>query len=96
MSHFVECAIREFSDSTVVKRQEKQNQLLELYANIDAHLAHIGGNLNQAMRRINEAAKAGIPLHNMLLDDLERKVMECYEVCNQLRKEMRDIIMKHA
>lgn len=54
-------AIAEFSDINAIERLSMQKDIALLYRSIDEKLAHIGGNINQSMRRINEASIAGIP-----------------------------------
>lgn len=91
MSHFVKEAIKEFSDTTITEKLETRKRLAELYKSIDEKLAHVGGNLNQAMRRINESAKANLPYNAIMQNDFMPRVQECYQLCLQLRRELEDI-----
>lgn len=84
-------AIREFSDTTARDRQESVKSLTELYTAIDSKLGHVGGNLNQAMKRINETSQAGLPINALLRDPLLPTVKECYELCLEIRKQLFDI-----
>lgn len=91
MSHFVSAAIMEFSDTSARERQESNAHLTELYTAIDSKLGHVGGNLNQAMKRINETAMAGHPINALLRDPLLPTVKQCYELCLEIRKQLFNI-----
>lgn len=91
MTHFINEAIKEFSDTTVTEKLETRKKLAELYKALDEKLAHVGGNLNQAMRRINESAKANLPYGSIMLKELMPKVQDCYQLCLQLRHELEEI-----
>lgn len=96
MTNFINHAIKEFSDSSTKDRLVAAKQLAMLYSSIDSKLAHVGGNLNQAMRRINETAAAGQPLGVLLKAELAPKVGECMELCSELRLHLRDVTSKYA
>ncbi len=88
VTQYVLSAISDFSDSTVHDRMIAIKLLSEYYVNTEKHLAHIGGNLNQAMRRVNEAAKVAHPTQAMILTDLMPEIRQCHTVCTDLRKEL--------
>lgn len=87
-------AIKEFSDTTSRERLEIEKNLALLYADIDAKLAHAGANLNQAMRRINETAQAGLDYRQLLIKQLAPEVQMCNEVCLEIRNVLKDITYK--
>lgn len=91
MTHFINEAIKEFSDTTITEKLETRKRLAELYKSIDEKFAHIGGNLNQAMRRINEAAKANLPYGAIMQNDFMPRVEDSYQLCLQLRRELEEI-----
>lgn len=94
ISHFLHSAINEFSDSTIKDKMDARKHLSDWYVRADTHLAHIGGNLNQAMRRVNEASKVGHPTHGLIMSGLMPDIRECYKVCTELRKELMMITSK--
>lgn len=94
MTHFVNQAIKEFSDTTAKDKLKASEELAKLYAAIDAKLAHVGGNLNQAMRRINESAIAGIDYSILLRTRLLPEVENCIALCIEIRKSLIDITQK--
>lgn len=88
VSHFILSAIKEFSDSTLHDKLEARKRLSDYYVKAETHLAHIGGNLNQSMRRVNEAAKVAHPTQAMIISSLMPEIRQCYDVCNDLRKQL--------
>lgn len=89
ITNYIECALREFSCVDAKKRLCLMRELIERYTAIDAKLAHTGANLNQAMHRINELAKAGMPYAHLLESNLAKEVMECRALLETTRTELR-------
>lgn len=96
ITNFINHAIDEFSDATEQQQIDISNRLIDLYASIDSKLAHVGGNLNQAMRRINETAAAGQPFGVLLKAELAPKIDSVYELCRELRIELMNVTLKHT
>lgn len=96
MSAFIKEAVKEFSNSSIKENLESRKELTETYKKIDEKLAHVGGNLNQAMRRINESAKAGYPFDGIFKEYFIPSMQDTYNVCMELRKEIFDITSKYA
>lgn len=94
LSNFINQAINEFSDTTAKDRLDNSKKIAQLYAEIDAKLAHVGGNLNQAMRRINERAVAGLDYTALLSKQLIPEIESCKQLCVEVRKSLRDITIK--
>ncbi len=88
VTQFIFSAIEAFEDTTIQDRMDAVKRLAQYYSKTDEKLAHIGGNLNQAMRRVNEAAKAGTPTQALILNGLMKEIRQCHQVCNLLRKEL--------
>lgn len=88
MSHFVKEAIKEFSGQSPKQRLEARKKVADYFSSIDNQLAHIGGNLNQAMHRCNEAAKAGLPVSSIILSKVYPEVKECYAFLLDMRKSL--------
>lgn len=91
MSEFVAQAIKEFSNTSMKENLQSRRRLAEIYKRFDEKLAHLGGNLNQAMRRINESAKAGYPFDAIFSSDFMPRVEELYILYMDLRKELQEL-----
>lgn len=59
VSHYVRCAIEEYSNINAKQRLELINELGTFYRKYWDELSWAGGNLNQAVKRANELAVAG-------------------------------------
>lgn len=95
LSDFVIKSIKEFSDKNAHVKLEERSRLARFYSSFDEKLAHVGGNLNQAMRRINEYSNAGNPVHLLLKNELAPAVSECHALCNEIRVALRDMVSKN-
>lgn len=91
ITSYVMSAIKECSNTSIRENLESRKQLAEIYKKFDEKLAHVGGNLNQAMRRINEAANAGYPYNRLLSDEFMPRVQECYALSMEMRKELLEL-----
>lgn len=88
VSHFVKEAIKEFSGQSPKQRIEARMKVAEYFSVIDGQLAHIGGNLNQAMHRCNEASKAGLPISSIIVSKVSPSVQDCYALLMEVRKSL--------
>ena len=88
ITQYVFAAIHAFEDTTIQEKMEMSKRLAEFYVKADEKLGHIGGNLNQAMRQVNEASKIGTPTYALLINRLMPEIIQCYQLCAQLRKEL--------
>lgn len=91
MSGYLREALKEFSDSNAKQRLEIRKNLADKYSDFDEKLAHLGGNLNQTMRRINEVARADGPVVFLLKNDMLPLVKNAYSLLNEFRIELRKI-----
>lgn len=96
MSAFIKEAVKEFSNSSIKENLELRKELTDTYKRLDEKLAHVGGNLNQAMRRINESAKAGYPFDAILKNDFMPNMHDTYNLCMEIRKQLFEITSKYA
>lgn len=94
ITNFLMRAIEEFSNVNAAENVENRKNIAKFYAKMDEKLAHVGGNLNQAMKRINEAAVAGIPYYALMQNQLMPRVKECYDLCNEIRKDTLELTRK--
>ena len=60
VSHYVRKALEEYSNVSIRRQLELMQELGSFYRRYQSELSHIGGNLNQAMKRANELAVAGL------------------------------------
>lgn len=96
ITHFVFSSIKAFNDTTVKEKMETRKRLAEYYSKADQMLAHVGGNLNQAMRQVNEAAKVGHPTQALILNRLMPEIIQCQKVCIELRNELLHVTGEYA
>ena len=59
VSHYVRKALEEYSNVSVRRQLELMQELGSFYRRYQSELSHIGGNLNQTVKRANELAVAG-------------------------------------
>lgn len=88
LTHFILTAINDFGDTTIKERLEMRKRLAEFYSKAEQILSHVGGNLNQAMRQVNEAAKIAHPTQTLILNRLKPQIEDCLRVCLDLRKDV--------
>ena len=60
VSHYVRKALEEYSNVSVRKQLELMQELGSFYRRYQSELSHIGGNLNQVVKRANELAGRGL------------------------------------
>lgn len=96
VSNYIMMALSEYSNSTARVRMEQEKLIASLYRSIDANLAHTGANINQAMRRINECSKAGMPYTLILERQLYPELRTYYDMCASLREQLRNITSEYA
>lgn len=95
-SHYIREAISEFSDTDARKRLELINELGVLYKAYHNELYHISANLNQAMKRANELAVAGILTISYIERELLPAVRATEGMVSTIRKELIDVTKKAA
>lgn len=96
MSNYVLQALKEFSDTTSREKIEISKSLAEQYVHLDMILAHIGGNINQAMKRVNERRSAGIEYDSLLITKLLPELLNCMKICNETRSLLKYLTYKYA
>lgn len=94
LTQFIMTSIQSFEDNTIQERMEERKKLTMYYSKADEILGHIGGNLNQAMRRVNEAAKISLPTQSLILNGLIPVISQCNDICMKLRKDLYEITSK--
>ena len=60
VSHYVRKALEEYSNVSIRRQLELMQELGSFYRRYQSELSHIGGNLNQVVKRANELAVTGL------------------------------------
>ncbi len=94
VSHYIREAITEFSDTDSRKRLELINELGSLYKAYHNELYHISANLNQAMKRANELAVAGILTKGYVEKEMQPAVRATQAMISTIRDELLDVTKK--
>lgn len=87
-------ASKEYIDSEYRDKVLAGEKLGDFYLEANKHLAHLGGNLNQAMKHCNELSKAGIEITPIFLNEVYPEIKECKELCLTLQKQLLKITKK--
>lgn len=93
ISNYIRSAVAEFSGVTPRQKTDLMVRLGWLYVKYFAELGHIGGNLNQAVKRINELAQAG-RLSSAHLGQLLTVINETKAELCKLRHELHTVTKK--
>lgn len=94
ITQFYAAAAEVLIDTSIQERIELRKLISEQYLSMDQKLAHAGGNLNQAMRQVNEAAKAAHSTHAMILNGLLPKIEEYHQANIEVRKLLFELTKK--
>lgn len=86
VSSYIRCCIKEKSNIDVKRHLELLNDIHRILNQYNNHLAHMGGNLNQYMKRANELNAAGL-LSGVYIDNVATPIVK---ECNQLLSDIRD------
>lgn len=96
MSHYILSAVREFSNQNTRAKIAASTELATLYQEMNIHLAHIGGNLNQAMQQYNTVAKMGIANPTYLHNSVYPHIEAAYSLCKELQQSLMTITKKYS
>ena len=88
ITHYILTAIKEFSNMTHKEKVEASKEMIKLYREANVHLAHIGGNLNQTVHRINELSNGGVDVSPIILNEIYPQVQQVYSFCIILQGEL--------
>ena len=92
ISHYIRCAISEFSNQDVKSRMDKIDKLIKLYNEYHNVLFHAAANLNQVVKRANELSLVGILDKDYINNTVMPVASNGVEVIASLRNEMQSII----
>ncbi len=94
ISSYIRLAIAEFSDKDMKARMEAVERMTALYRQHRDELGWAGGNLNQAMKRANELAVAGLLDGAYYKEVLLPSIQSIKEAIDKLIAEHSDIVSK--
>ena len=88
VSHYVRKALEEYSNVSVRRQLELMQELGSFYRRYQNELSHIGGNLNQAMKRANELAVAGLLPPSYIREVLLPVIQDTQETVNGIKRQL--------
>ena len=88
ITNYIKTSLREFSNKTHKEKIEASKELISLYKEVNLHLAHIGGNLNQTVHRINELTKNGIDVSSIITNEVYPQLEQIHSLCLNLQDEL--------
>ena len=94
VSHYVRKALEEYSNVSVRQQLELMQKLGSFYRRYQSELSHIGGNLNQAMKRANELAVAGLLPPSYIQEVLLPVIRDTQNVINGIKRQLDMLIQR--
>ena len=88
VSHYVRKALEEYSNVTVTQQLELMQELGSFYRRYQGELSHIGGNLNQAVKRANELAVSGLLPPSYIREVLLPLIRDTQETVNGIKRQL--------
>ena len=94
VSNFIRMAVNEFSDTDAKTRLELCNDTARLCRKFQGELSWMGSNLNQAVKRANELAVAGLLSESYFKDILAPLIEGVEKMIKAVKSEQYDIARK--
>jgi hypothetical protein len=94
VSNFIRMAVNEFSDTDAKTRLELCNDTARLCRKFQDDLSWMGSNLNQAVKRANELAVAGLLSESYFKDILAPMIEGVEKMIKAVKSEQADIARK--
>lgn len=88
VSHYVRKALEEYSNVSVRRQLELMQELGSFYRRYQGELSHIGGNLNQAVKRANELAVSGLLPPSYIREVLLPVIQDTQETVNGIKRQL--------
>lgn len=88
VSHYVRKALEEYSNVSVRRQLELMQELGSFYRRYQSELSHIGGNINQAMKRANELAVSGLLPPSYIREVLLPVIQDTQETVNGIKRQL--------
>lgn len=95
VSNYVRSAVAEYSNVNAKQKLELIQELGSFYRKFQYELSHIGGNLNQSVKRANELSVAGLLSPSYFREVLMPVILETQRTLNGLKREL-DAVTKRA
>ena len=95
VSNYVRSAVAEYSNVNAKQKLELIQELGTFYRKFQYEISHIGGNLNQSVKRVNELSVAGLLSPSYIKEVLMPAILETQCTLNGLKKEL-DAVTKRA
>ena len=94
VSNFIRMAVNEFSDTDAKTRLELCNDTARLCRKFQDELSWMGSNLNQAVKRANELAVAGILSESYFRDNISPLIEKVSRLVVSIKEEQAHIAKK--
>jgi len=88
VSHYVRKALEEYSNVSIRRQLELMQELGSFYRRYQSELSHIGGNLNQAVKRANELAVSGLLPPSYIREVLLPVIQDTQETVNGIKRQL--------
>jgi len=95
VSHYIRCAVAEYSNIHVRQRLELIQELGMFYRKFRNELSWAGGNLNQSVKRANELSVAGLLPPSYVREVLLPAIPETQRILNGIKREL-DVVTQKA
>lgn len=94
VSSYVRKALEEYTRVDVRQKLKLIQALGEFYRKYHNELSHIGGNLNQSVKRANELSVAGLLPPEYLREVLMPVIRETQDTLNEIKRELEEVTKK--
>lgn len=91
VSHYIRSAVAEYSNVNAKQRLELIQELGSFYRKLQYELSHIGGNLNQSVKRANELSVARLLSQSYIHDVLMPTILETQGTLIEIKKELETV-----
>ena len=95
VSHYIRCAVAEYSNIHVRQRLELIQELGMFYRKFRNELSWAGGNLNQSVKRANELSVAGLLPPSYVREVLLPAILATQRILNGIKREL-DVVTQKA
>ena len=95
VSQYIRAAVTEYSNINVKQKLRLLSELGCYYRKFQSDLSHIGGNLNQSVKRANELSVAGLLPPSYISEVLMPEITRTKELLETLKRELH-IVTKSA
>ena len=95
VSHYIRSAVAEYSNVNAKQKLELIQELGTFYRKFQYELSHIGGNLNQSVKRANELSVTRLLSPSYIHDVLMPTILETQAALNEIKKGL-EIVTKRT